>query len=134
MAERNTMQKTAIYDALCCLADHPTADQVYDTVREKCPNISRATVYRVLNRFAEKGVITKVSVNNGADHFDHQTHPHYHVCCIRCGKVCDAELPYINGLEKQVCASSGYKVTGYSIQFDGICPECMGKEEKESGQ
>lgn len=129
MAERNTMQKTIVLSALRSLANHPTADNIYDYIKEDYPSISRATVYRVLNRFAESGVIQKVSVNNGADHFDHTLAPHYHVCCSGCGKVCDAELPYMEGLEQQAGHCSGYIITGYSIQFDGLCPDCAGKEE-----
>lgn len=131
MAERNTVQKAVIYDALCRLANHPTADSVYEEVHRDCPTISRATVYRVLNNLAEKGTVLKVNMNNGADHFDHQTFPHYHVRCTECGRVCDADMPYIEGLEKKAGECSGYKITGYSIQFDGICPECA--ERKKNG-
>ncbi len=132
MAERNTRQKNIIYDTLCRLGNHPTAEGVYDALHERHPAISRATVYRVLNGFAGNGTIQKVSVNNGADHFDHRTHPHYHVCCTRCGRVSDVELPYMGPLEQSVGDCRGYKITGYSIQFDGLCPECQraGASEK----
>ncbi len=131
MAERNTRQKSIIYDTLCCLGNHPTAEGVYDALHERHPAISRATVYRVLNGFAGNGTIQKVSVNNGADHFDHRTHPHYHVCCTRCGRVSDVELPYMGPLEQSVGDCRGYKLTGYSIQFDGLCPECQRAEPSE---
>lgn len=129
MAERNTMQKTIVLSALRALGNHPTADKVYEYVKSDYPNISRATVYRVLNRFAESGVIQKVGVNNGADHFDHTLAPHYHICCKSCGKVCDATLPYMKGLELRAGENTGYVITGYSIQFDGYCPDCAGKED-----
>lgn len=132
MTERNTVQKTVVYEALCQLANHPTADEVYEKVRESCPSISRATVYRILNRLAEKGTIMKVELNNGADIFDHNVHPHYHVRCLRCGRVCDVSLPYMQDLEKRVGDSSGFRITGYSIQFDGICPRCQESEDREN--
>ncbi len=130
MSERNTVQKTLVYDALCRLANHPTADAVYEEVKSSCPTISRATVYRILNKLAEKGVISKVNLNNGADIFDHNTFPHYHIRCIRCGKVRDVKLAAVHDLAGDVLDSSGYRITGYSIQFDGICPQC---EEREAG-
>lgn len=129
MTERNTMQKTIVYRTLCTLANHPTADDVYDAIHAECPNISRATVYRILNRLAEHGEILKVRVNSGADHFDHQVFPHYHVTCSVCGKMSDVDLPYIDGLEREVGAASGYRITGYSIQFDGLCPACSRNSE-----
>lgn len=129
MAERNTMQKTIVLNALRSLGNHPTADNVYEYIQKDYPSISRATVYRVLNRSAESGMIQKVNVNNGADHFDHTLSPHYHICCKVCGRVCDAELPYMEGLERKAGEHTGYIITGYSIQFDGYCPDCADKED-----
>lgn len=124
MTERNTVQKALVYETLCKMADHPTADRVYQEVQKTYPNISRATVYRILNRMAEKGEILKVSTTAGADHFDHTTCPHYHVRCTGCGKVCDVALPYMTDLEKRISDASGFVITGYTIQFDGLCPDC----------
>ena len=57
MNERHTVQKNMIYAALCELKNHPTAHEVYEHVRTAHPTISKATVYRVLNRMAEQGTI-----------------------------------------------------------------------------
>ncbi len=124
MAERNTVQKAMVYEALCKMADHPTADRVHREVQKTYPNISRATVYRILNRMAEKGEILKVSTTTGADHFDHTTYPHYHVRCTNCGKVCDVSMPYMHELEKSISDASGFQISGYVVQFEGLCPEC----------
>lgn len=129
MAERNTVQKALVYDALLSLANHPTADMVYEAVYAKNPSISRATVYRVLGKLAEKGQILRVEVSGGADHFDHQTFPHYHVFCRRCGRVCDVEMPPVDGLEKSITDNAGYMIRGYTILFDGFCPQCIPKEQ-----
>ena len=34
---------------------HPTADMLYTRIREQCPNLSLATVYRNLNQLVEAG-------------------------------------------------------------------------------
>lgn len=125
MAERNTMQKEIIYSALCRLANHPTADEVYRAVHETHPSISRATVFRVLNKLAENGSIYKVSIANGADHYDHQVFRHYHAHCSRCGRVCDVALEPIPLLDdRNIDVDGGFSITGYSLQFDGICGKC----------
>lgn len=54
MQERQTRQKSIIYDALKTL-DHPTATEVYGYVHERHPSVSRATVFRVLGGFAQTG-------------------------------------------------------------------------------
>ena len=63
MKERRTVQKDMIYTALQELHNHPTAEQVCAHVRRRCPTISRATVYRVLNGMAEKGSVLRIPVN-----------------------------------------------------------------------
>ncbi len=129
MAERNTMQKEIIYSALCRMANHPTADEVYRSVHEEHPSISRATVFRVLNKLADNGTILKVNIANGADHFDHRTFRHYHAHCSCCGEVSDVRLaPLVMLEDKAIEAEGGFSITGYSLQFDGICSRCAGKE------
>ena len=124
-ASRNTVQRTIIKDELAALANHPTADQVFESVHEKHPSISKATVYRVLGKLADEGEVLRVKINNGADHFDHQTFAHYHIRCAICGRVDDVEVPILQGVETQAAGSCGYKVTGHTLQFDGICPACQ---------
>lgn len=125
MATRNTVQKSIVLQALNELANHPTADAVYDHVRASHPSISKATVYRVLNKMSDEDQVLRVRINNGADHFDHQVFPHYHVRCIECGRVDDVIIPLLSAVEEQAAKASAYLITGCSLQFDGICPACQ---------
>lgn len=127
--ERHTIQKQIVYDKLCRMANHPTADDIFESLHPEYPGISKATVYRILNKLAESGTILKVCMNNGADHFDHQTFPHYHVKCLSCGRVCDVSLPYFDKLEARIKEACGYRITGYSLQFDGLCPDCQNTDQ-----
>lgn len=124
MKERHTVQKDVIYAALCELKNHPTADAVYERVRVAHPTISRATVYRVLNRMAEQGTILRIPVTDGADHYDHQTHLHYHVHCDVCGKMDDVEMPALGDLCAGVTDDCGYELTGCTVLFHGHCSAC----------
>ena len=125
MATRNTVQKSIVLQALHELANHPTADAVYDHVHASHPSISKATVYRVLNKMSDEDQILRVRINNGADHFDHQVFPHYHVRCIECGRVDDVIIPLLSEVEEQAAEASLYLITGCSLQFDGICSACQ---------
>lgn len=111
------------------MANHPTADEVYQSVHESHPSISRATVFRVLNKLADNGSIYKVNIANGADHFDHQTFRHYHAHCSLCGGVCDVKLaPLVMLEDKSIETDEDFSITGYSLQFDGICARCRKSE------
>ena len=125
MQERQTVQKNIIYAALCDLGDHPTADEVYRQVQCVRPGVSLATVYRVLNRMAEQGTVLRIGVDGGADHYDHQTFRHYHVCCTGCGRVDDVAMPDPGDLADAVTDAAGYRLTGATVLFRGLCPVCQ---------
>ena len=50
-------QRECILKDLQSRRDHPTADMVYESVRDSFPNISLGTVYRNLSLLAENGTI-----------------------------------------------------------------------------
>ena len=66
---RNTQQKEAIREYLMGVSSHPTADTVYVAVREILPNISKGTVYRILNSLVRDGgaqeIVSDVSHYDG---------------------------------------------------------------------
>ena len=125
MSGRNTVQRTIIEDELRRLANHPTADEVYEAVHASHPSIGRATVYRTLGRLSEEGLIGRVKINNGADHFDHQAFAHYHVRCTCCGRVDDVMIPVLGEVDEAAARVTGYQITGHALQFDGVCPACQ---------
>ena len=130
MPARNTVQRAIIDDALRRLANHPTADEVYEAVRAEHPSIGKATVYRTLNRLSDEGEIGRVRINKGADRFDHQSFSHYHVRCARCGRVDDVMIPLLGeDVNRAAAEVSGYQILGHTLQFDGVCPECQAGEK-----
>lgn len=127
MIRRNTIQCSLVLDAVNKLQCHATADEIYETIIQEYPNISRGTVYRNLNRLAQMGKIRRLEIPGGADCFDHICRDHYHVRCEKCGRVFDVDMDYIAGLEKNIKESHGFQFTGYDIIFRGICPKCKNK-------
>ncbi len=122
--ERNTYQKLLIKEIVLNMCTHPSADAVYDKVKDMCPNISRATVYRVLNDLADKGEVYRVKVIHGPDRYDKTICKHYHVKCSVCGAVADSGYSYENDIELKADRFSDFKITGHEILFEGICPDC----------
>lgn len=124
---KNTIQKTAIMHALMSL-DHPTADEVYECVHNEFPSISKATVYRILNRISEEGEILHLQIPGGADRFDTTICAHHHLKCNKCGKVCDVNVPELDGIEKRIKEESGFSIGGYRLVFSGLCSDCILKK------
>ena len=124
MNKRSTIQRSLVLEAVRALKSHATADEIYDVLVKKHPNISRGTVYRNLNLLSEIGEIRKMEMPSGADRFDHECHEHYHARCIKCGRVFDVEMTFITDLEKNIKDTHGFAFTGHDIIFKGICLAC----------
>ncbi len=126
ITKRNTPQKGMILDTLRKMGTHPTAGEVYAAVHRRSPTISRSTVYRVLGQMAADGTILRVCLAGSDDRFDGSTHPHNHIRCRRCGAV--ADMPWVEVAPPG--DTSGYALTGYTVEYEGLCPRCR-KAPKE---
>lgn len=127
MASRNTVQQKVIAEQLEQLGNHPTADEVYRAVRRQLPSISKATVYRTLNKLVASGEATCVVTGAGAERFDHRTDDHCHVTCVKCGKVEDVSFSaFDDGVDHGAAAAAcGYDILDHDLVFEGICPACQ---------
>ncbi len=120
---RKTKQKQLILGVVQNRCDHPTADTIYLEVRALDEKISRGTVYRNLEQFADEGIILRVKVP-GADRYDSRTDYHYHILCRKCGGVCDAPIAYRNEIDNAVSEESGFLIERHRTVFEGLCPSC----------
>ncbi|MBQ4595957.1 MAG: transcriptional repressor [Firmicutes bacterium] len=130
---RNTVQQNINSNTVKNMTTHPSPDEVYNEVHKDHPTIGRATVYRVLNKLADKGEIKKVSIPGAADRFDFRTDDHIHMRCRCCNKVFDAELEGSRELLDQISTilanqsdkPNGFASEGAHISFYGICEDCQ---------
>ena len=81
---RNTRQRKLVLDAVRQSYNHPTADEIYNVVREQDDKISRGTVYRNLNLLANAGEILSIKTPGGS-RFDRTIEPHgtYHLHLVQ---------------------------------------------------
>lgn len=133
---RKTIQQEIICDTIKCMTNHPSSDDVYKAVHDRYPTIGRATVYRVLNRLADKGEIRKISMPGSADRFDFRTDEHSHLLCRKCGRVFDADFTEAYDLLKQldeflqsnhIDRLDGFEVDGAALYYYGYCQECRNR-------
>lgn len=117
-------QREAIKEFLDMRTDHPTADTVYESIREQYPNISLGTVYRNLSLLVSLGEIIKISSSQGPDRFDANTIPHHHFVCRNCHSVIDLDMPDPVDLEKNASSHFNGIIEGHTISFFGLCEHC----------
>ena len=123
-------QREAMLTELRSRHDHPTAAQVYDSVRRVLPNISLGTVYRNLAKLAQNGDILKLDIISDKERFDGFTARHAHFVCNECKAVLDADIPETYNIREETEQSLGCSIESLSLTFYGVCDECK-KSEKE---
>jgi Fur family transcriptional regulator, peroxide stress response regulator len=123
-----TVQRRAILEAVLRRDDHPSADDIFEAVHARLPQVSRTTIYRVLDTFVDMGLIRRLR-QTGSARFDRNIDRHHHLICSRCGKVMDLEDPALDQLPMPNRKLHGFEIDDYSVQFSGTCPDCQRQKE-----
>ena len=126
--QRMTIQRRVILEELRKSKEHPTADQLYQQVRRRLPRISLGTVYRNLDILSKSGLINKLEGACAQTRYDADTDKHEHIRCLQCGSIADVAADAGPELKSRIGELTGYEVTGYNLEFLGICPDCIGLE------
>ena len=125
IAKRNTIQKQIVFEVLTKMHNHPSAGMVYEAVNAEYPNISRATVFRILAEAADEGRILRLKLNDSNDRYDTTTFHHHHIVCRECGHVADVDINVDEkNLIDQAVGHEGFLVEKSHIEFVGICSKC----------
>lgn len=122
---RYSLQRQAVYEAVTSTDCHPSAEWVYDKVKEVVPNISLGTVYRNLKELCESGLIDTVETEDCRLRYDGNVSPHVHFVCLGCGRIFDLDGANELNLSARKMGFTPYKE---KIVLYGLCPECGNKE------
>ena len=98
---------------------------VFEAVNAKYPNISRATVFRLLAEAADEGKILRLKLNNSNDRYDITTCHHHHVVCRECGAVADVDIKINDAsLLDGAVGHEGFILEKSHLEFVGVCDKC----------
>ncbi len=84
-----TPQRVAVLEALDGLRNHPTADQIIEYIRANHPNVAIGTVYRTLETFAGRGLISRVQTEADVMRYDGVRGKHHHLYCADTERIED---------------------------------------------
>ena len=123
---RFTRQRGAVFSHLRAADCHPTAEQVFASVRREMPHISLATVYKALEALMDAGLAARIVHESGAARYDARSEAHYHLRCERTGEVRDLALPYDPHLIEKIAPQladmlrrEGFEITGHRLELIG---------------
>ncbi len=106
---------------------HPTAEEVYQSLKQRFPSLSLASVYNTLKLFSRLGITTELLLDKEKARYDINTIPHAHFKCLNCGKIYDL----LNIKLPQVKKVIGHKVLSTQLYFYGVCQECLKKRSNK---
>lgn len=106
----------------CCRG----AQEIFDALSAGGHKIGLASVYRMLERLDERGLVQRIDLGDGIVRFEaaRDAGHHHHLVCGECGKVEPFADP---GLEQAIHAverSSGYAVRAHDVVLRGACASC----------
>ena len=125
---RPSVQRLAIFEYVRKSCQHPTAEVVYDALKDELGSLSLTTVYNTLKLFVDAGLIMMLTIDDTFRCFDGNCCAHAHFRCNNCGKIVDLEmkkefLSLVEGL-------GGYEIADAQLYLKGLCPDCKKKNEK----
>ena len=118
-------KRQAILDVIQSTTSHPTAEWVYEQLKDKFPKLSLATVYRNMSEFKQEGKLKTVAVVEGTERVDGNVKAHPHFICRNCNAVIDVELDIsTDELKKSISNKYNLICERADISFTGICDKC----------
>ncbi|HTZ88190.1 MAG TPA: transcriptional repressor [Solirubrobacteraceae bacterium] len=104
-----------------------SAVEIEQALLERKREVSRASVYRVMDELEEIGLVQRVEVGQGIVRYEpvrHGSGHHHHVVCDRCGRL----EPFTDdGLERairRVAERLPHEVSEHEIVIHGACSSC----------
>lgn len=123
--QRVTPQRTLLLDIMRRTGGHLDADELYRLAREKHPRISLSTVYRALRLFKKLGLVEELHFEEEHHHYEGKPYrEHFHVVCLKCGRIVEFESPLIEQLKKEIGAKEDFEIQTAEVHLTGLCPQC----------
>ncbi len=93
-----THQRVVILSIVLQCKNHPSTEQVYALTVKQVPSISLATVYKTLETFVAKGIISKTLTIEGQARYDPNLDAHGHIYSSNSNEIIDYADKELNAL------------------------------------
>jgi Fe2+ or Zn2+ uptake regulation protein len=101
---------------------HPTVDDIYKTVKETIPTLSKTTVYNVLNLFIKHHVVNSINTEDNLKKYELNHDHHSHFICNECHRIFD--IPRATASYDQSILNE-YDIEQEEVILRGLCPTCQ---------
>ncbi len=120
----------AVLDVVSSTAKHPTAMEIYETVKQKRPGIGIASVYRILRQLVEQEYIRELTFGEESSRYDANTTRHDHAICRNCGLKLDVEVAIPPEVLQAASQAAGIELSSHEVRLYGLCPACQAQNHQ----
>lgn len=129
--ERNTEQKEILIKYLKENSnEHLSIQKIHEDLKDE---IGVTTIYRIMNSLIEKGIVTKIPLENKQgccyryNEKDKHCSEHYHLICEKCNNLFHFESKEVAKVEEEAQKNKDFEIDTNRVVFYGICKECKDK-------
>jgi Fur family ferric uptake transcriptional regulator len=120
-----TQQRLIILETILKGRAHVTAQEVYEAVARRAPDIGFATVYRFLRTLCQHNYVTEVRMGGLPARYEWAGKRHHdHLTCVRCRRICEFENQEIERLQLKIAGELGFVLTNHVLEMFGLCSDC----------
>jgi len=119
-----TSQRLAICKFILSRKDHPTANQIYQALKEEHPTISLGTIYQTLHLLKELGLLQELGFSEGSIRYDPDMELHVNMVCSKCGKISDYKTENVKNSWDAILSELNIKPVGQRIDIYYECDDC----------
>ncbi len=119
-----TSQRLTICKFILSRKDHPTANQIYQALKEEYPTLSLGTIYKTLHLLKELGLLQELGFNEGSIRYDPDMELHVNMVCSKCGKIYDYKTENVKNLWDAILSELNIKPEGQLIDIYYECDDC----------
>jgi Fur family ferric uptake transcriptional regulator len=120
-----TNQRLLVAEKIFNLETHFTVDSLFDMLKDRRGEISRATIYRIVSLLVESGQITEYHFGQNVKYYEHvpaRKH-HDHIVCVDCGLIEEFIDQNIEKIQLEIAARFGFDLADHSMTLYGSCQQ-----------
>jgi len=123
---RLTPQRLMILSAIHSTDHHISAEEIYEQVCARYPNVNISTVYRTLELLNELGLVTETDLGGGKFRYHSvEKGHHHHLICRKCGRIFELDEAVLNPVEGTILRKYGFKADLSHLAVFGNCVQCQ---------
>ena len=123
--QRFTTQQRDMVQYIFSKHNHFDADELIDEMKSEGFRVSRATVYRTLNKLVDASLLRRINLETRTVYeHDYGYAQHDHIHCEQCGTMIEFQNPQLDELIREMCEQHQVQYQGHTFVIRCVCVTC----------